>query len=251
MQIKSWRCDIPSCRALAFDSEDKIEAHQDEHFSKLCKQWKPDFTCPWPNCRFSSSNRTFTAFSTFRKHLRIHLKSKWCHYPSCSYGKPFGTQYDLSRHIRGAHDNGNTLRCPLESCSRGFFRQDKLEEHVRRAHSICKCSFDHCEVIIIDTQASKDSHLAAFHHVKPTFECALTGCESAVSRFNTEKAKQHLVSHHGLGSGYYGAAQYLLRRVERSQRGDLKTISMNTRGTKVPIRPCELCIDKLASSGSK
>ena len=228
MLIKSWRCDMPSCKTLAFDTEDGIRDHQAEHFSELCKQWKTYSICPWPKCRSRASNATFESLVMFRKHLRTHLKSKWCHLPDCNYDRPFSTEHDLRRHIRTAHNNDNPLHCPLGSCSQSYFRYDKLEEHVKRAHNTCKCTYDHCGVTILDDQATKDSHLTTCHQEKPIFECALTGCELTTSRFKRDEAVRHLISHHGLSGGYIGSAYSFIRRVEENALGEVKTMTMDS-----------------------
>ena len=250
MRIKSWRCDMPSCRALAFDTEDGIRSHQAEHLSKLCKQWEIDSSCPWPICRSHASNVTFMSLTTFRKHFQqTHLKSKWCHLAGCKIDKPFGTQHDLRRHIRTAHDYDNTFCCPLESCSQSFSRQDKLDNHVAKAHNTCKCQFDHCGSVILDAQATKNDHSTTFHQERPTFECALKGCESTISRFNRKGAERHLVSHHRVTSSW-GSARKFLRRVEKMERGDIKIITAGARYTNQCIRLCKICSQKADPSDS-
>ena len=247
MLIKSWRCDMPSCKTLEYGSEVDVRIHQAAHLSELSHQWEPDSICPWPNCRSSTSGTTFKSISCYKKHLKTHMKSYWCDRPGCKYDKPFGTTYDLYRHVQTAHNNA-ALCCPLDHCSQRFFRRDKLEEHIRAAHSTCICSFDHCGMIILDTQATKDAHLVTFHHDKPNFECTLPGCESTTSSFDQAGATRHLCHQHGLTYGQNGTATRFLDRVKLRQRGDIKTITLHSRGKRQRIRPCNGCAQKVAAS---
>ena len=248
--LKSWRCDILSCGALDFDAEDDIKAHQNEHLIEFCRQWVTGSTCPWRGCRLSALGKSFMSIAPFRKHLQTHLKSKWCHRPGCGFDRPFGTEHDLRRHIKTIHDNNDPIRCPLESCSQSFIRNDKLEEHVRKAHNICRCLFDHCGMVMLDDRVVKNDHLMTFHKeqwaglYRGMFECALTGCESTTSRFNSKEAKRHLNTAHGISD----KRRYLGNALRTGE--DFKILTMPSRGRQ-RIRPCKICIKKRASSGSE
>ena len=251
MLIRSWRCDIPSCKTLSFDTESGIRAHQNNHFLELCKQWQPGSVCSWPKCRSRGSNATLTSLNAFKKHLRTHLKNKWCSYPGCQYDRPFSSKHDLDRHLQTAHNNNNALRCPLESCSQSFFRRDKLEEHIRRAHDTCKCPLDHCGEVILDTPILKDNHIVECHQSPPIYECTLAGCESSTSRFDIKGAMRHLSSHHGLSSGSYGSAKCFINRVKRRDHGDIMIMGPEHRTPKQRILPCKSCTQKVTPPDSE
>ena len=249
MLIKKWRCDMPSCKTLIFDTEDSIRAHQNKHFYESCKLWEIDCVCPWPKCR--SRALRFKSSTTFRQHLRTHLKSMWCLRSGCQYDKPFRNRSDLDRHVRTIHDynESHAFRCPLESCSQSFVRGDKLEEHIRRAHKTCRCSYDHCGKIILDAQATKDEHLTNHHQDKTIFECSLRGCESTTSRFTRQGVIRHLCAHHGLDRISDSVRTYI-RIVEHTKKGDIFRMSRMT----MPLwascwysLPCKICTQKVAS----
>ena len=199
------RCTFPSCQGLTFVTMDDLRSHQDNHFSILSDKWKEQYGCTWDDCRSQKRNRVFRSKTAFRKHLRTHFKSHWCEYPGCDYDKPFGSRCDVERHMNTKYHTSE-LTCKFPSCSFAFARQDKLDLHTRNKHPSSYCAMDHCGKTVLDMD--RDDHFNVFHNGKPieslgytenragVYECALPGCESSVSRFNSTAAKRHLQTSH-------------------------------------------------------
>ena len=213
MPSRSWRCSLPSCRGLTFDSKDDVTRHQRQHFAEMSGQFTVSSVCPWPDCRSQKSLVAFKSVTKFNKHLRNHFKSHWCTRPECTHDKPFGTPHDLNRHISSKHLSQDSFCCLIGTCSQSFSRKDKLVEHGRKDHGSFKCNLDHCEQVI--NTESRDRHFKVFHSSVPKFECALPGCESSVSLFNNETATRHVEIHHGAGQW---AASYLMKNIRRCRR---------------------------------
>ena len=244
--IQQYRCGLPSCTKITLTAKSDMVAHQEKHLTELATQWKMGSGCPWPSCRSQKLGKIFGSRRLYKKHLHTHLKRHWCQHHGCTYGKPFGTSYDLDRHIRSVHLNARGFPCPL--CTQNFPRKDKLLDHSRKDHGTLKCNFDHCEKIVDAVEA--DTHFQAFHDSKLIFECALSGCESTKSLFSEFTARDHLGVHHGMGYPYSYSVMSSLAPKGRT-RSKPMTMSPNTIDWAwfvSNLRPCSLCAKKRASA---
>ncbi|PVH99196.1 hypothetical protein DM02DRAFT_629593 [Periconia macrospinosa] len=55
-----------------------------------------------------------------------------CHHPLC-VGRTFSRRQDRDRHAR-VHDSVRDFLCPVEGCTKSFYRRDKLECHLEKGH---------------------------------------------------------------------------------------------------------------------
>src|SRR5258708_721133 len=82
--------------------DDESQAHFEEHWKDLSKQWSGASKCGWPKC---PSKATFKSRNAWKTHVyNIHVDPLVCTLPQCSYTKPFGKRNDLYRHISTAHE---------------------------------------------------------------------------------------------------------------------------------------------------
>lgn len=203
-------CDWPTCKRTRFQNHEGVVEHQRAHYTTLLEQLafaRSLLQCGWPGCKSKQKQKPHTVAS-LKKHLKQHVKAYRCSHPSC--GICFSRESDLRRHIQTKHVRECKHLCPIDDCGRhvaGFTRKDKLDDHIKKAHTRFLCPFDHCnlQVLEIDTE----SHLDEWHRGKcksatpwlpkeVVYECGLSGCETSVSRFNGLSAKRHLERHHGI-----------------------------------------------------
>ena len=235
----AWQCDLPSCATLKFRTMDDVKQHQEEHLRHLSEKWTKLSGCPWPGCQTYKSRRTWKTRSDFRKHLKVHLKSHWCTYPGCNYGKPFARASDLDRHRLG-HQQELEHPCPIESCSSSFRRKDKLREHTRKEHENFLCPFDHCGKMVLDQE--REDHVRNLHSEK--IECAFTGCQGTTSQFNKNSAISHLRTHHGFDSLCAFDNIYTLIQAPFAKSEALIMRPLHRLGRRVAHKPCKSCSKK-------
>ena len=234
----------------------ELKTHQDEHFSVLCNAWEKESGCPWPDCRSQKRSTVFQSKTAFKKHLRTHFKSHWCQHPGCTYDKPFGNERDVDRHRRSRHLLMRCFTCTFPSCSSSFARKDKLDLHTRKEHPSSYCGMDHCGRIVLNLD--RDDHFNKFHNGRPLegqrsffryeqdgiFECALPGCESTISRFNSTSVQRHLNTSHGLD---YWLTRDMVNHL-RNAEGCPETLTIRQKEifTKsIRFRPCDICTKKI------
>ena len=74
----------------------------------------------------------------FRKHQKVHIDKDKRPYPCIYCDTKFLDQRDLDRHVQSSHNTApRSNKCPVSNCefaSKGFFRTDKLKQHMRRRH---------------------------------------------------------------------------------------------------------------------
>ena len=255
-----WRCALPTCNGLKLGTMRNLERHHNEHLSVLSDEWKEKSICPWPDCRSRKRSTEFQNKSVFKRHLRTHFKSHWCQHPGCNYDKPFGSRYDLDRHMQSRHLYTRSFACKFPSCSSTFARKDKLDLHNRARHPTSYCRMDHCGRIVLDLD--RDDHFKNFHDghcyelgsrstqiENGIFECALAGCESTVSRFNSASAQRHLATCHGID---YWAAGLIVRQLPRilglrgrlNEESSSKIMTISLEDVTIGrdhVRPCSIC----------
>jgi len=243
------RCDWPSCKALRFDSTERIVDHSYNHLEAIVASAEHDstFRCSWHGC--ASQKRkvtTFKNFSALNRHLKQHIKEHWCINANCNVA--FARESDLKRHIRSKHSEDRSYRCPIDTCDRsinGFARKDKLNEHTRKEHANFRCNFDHCEVRVLESEMN--DHLIHFHSGKDTainqhegtFECSFAGCESTKSKFTYSSANNHLRAHHLI---YYESTTKMLSQARL--RGPIalrEGAFVITDPDRIRFSPCNNC----------
>lgn len=100
-------------------------------------------TSSLPEARCDYTSRGNTVPSTIDTHSLTHslahslslftFRPFECMHPDC--GRSFGSQVDLTRHIRQDHSGAALVSCSYDGCSRSFKTQWLLNQHIRERHS--------------------------------------------------------------------------------------------------------------------
>lgn len=106
------------------------------------KQADGKFHCPLDDCK--EDIRIFSRKCEWNKHMDKHERPYRCPADGCENLPGFTYSGGLLRHEREVHGKHggpkNTVNCPHPNCKRhtgkGFSRQENLNEHLRRVHTI-------------------------------------------------------------------------------------------------------------------
>jgi len=194
-QPKPTRCPWPACAASSpIGNKTLSREHFQTHERELLAAWAVPTNCSWPR---SPSKGIFTDRGGLRRHItNIHVQPLLCNIEDCKHIKPFGTHYDLNRHISTMHQKLQEHKCSVHSCdasTTGFARKDKLLQHIREKHPNVRCSLSHYRAIVL---AGDEEKLLQNHH--GPYECAAGACEHAsLSQFSQGGLLNHLRAIHG------------------------------------------------------
>ncbi|PNY26840.1 Uncharacterized protein TCAP_03232 [Tolypocladium capitatum] len=108
----------------------------------VTKQADGKFHCPLSDCR--EDLRAFSRKCEWNKHMDKHERPYRCPADGCENLPGFTYSGGLLRHEREVHGKHggpkNTVNCPHPNCKRhtgkGFSRQENLNEHLRRVHTM-------------------------------------------------------------------------------------------------------------------
>lgn len=145
---------------VRYDSWDEFYVHYYTAHPNA-ELWKPR-KCLWWGC---DNGITYTTRTSWLQHVpRKHLKTIYCDYDDCEFGrggKALGTQQDKKRHYRDIHEPA--VRCQLEYCThtkRRLNRPEHKKRHMTKYHGSHCCKFPGCERGHIDTDNYGFSTLA-------------------------------------------------------------------------------------------
>jgi hypothetical protein len=126
-----------------------------------------------------------------------------CTYPGCSSNRTFKRKADLNRHKK-KHTLEIRLNCPVISCSKQFYRSDKLKSHLLRGHykhETCTCPIEGCSISNVSLFIL-ERHIEQVYHERGIGEyrigrndlvCDLKKCKRSFEEPND--LRQHLSSH--------------------------------------------------------
>lgn len=128
-----------------------------------------------------------------------------CLHPRCRYRGTFNRVYDLNRHMK-KHTNASAYKCVVINCDRGFYRQDKLTQHIQVDHGldelaacpVSDCGFNCLELALLRIHVSSHQQ-AEIRYLRwrdyREDHCPINGCKQLVYfREMQEHFKEHKAS---------------------------------------------------------
>lgn len=123
-KVLPYPCPEPGCDK-AFLLPSKLRAHQNTH---------KGYTCDLEGCE-----AVFTKWTLLQKHRKTdHQKQFPC--PSCD--RVFFTKWNLVTHMETHSTDRESFCCPHEGCSRFYFQEKNLRQHISSAHENKRFSCD-------------------------------------------------------------------------------------------------------------
>ncbi|XP_065288961.2 transcription factor IIIA-like isoform X1 [Dermacentor albipictus] len=123
-KVLPYPCPEPGCDK-AFLLPSKLRAHQNTH---------KGYPCDVEGCE-----AVFAKWTLLQKHRKIdHQKQFPC--PAC--GRVFYTKWNLTTHAETHSAGRESFCCPHEGCSRFYFQEKNLRQHISSAHENKRFSCD-------------------------------------------------------------------------------------------------------------
>uniref|UniRef100_A0A1E1XCR0 Putative transcription factor 3a protein n=1 Tax=Amblyomma aureolatum TaxID=187763 RepID=A0A1E1XCR0_9ACAR len=123
-KILPYPCPEPGCdRAFLLPS--RLKAHQNTH---------KGYPCDAEGCE-----AVFTKWTLLQKHRKVEHQKQ---FPCATCGRVFFSKWNLATHAETHSSDRESFCCPHEGCSRFYYQEKNLRQHIRSTHENRQFSCD-------------------------------------------------------------------------------------------------------------